>query len=168
MSLYEFIPENIDLIVFVVATLAVLISSYMVIKHKSLIYAAFFLSVLGMSNAMFFALLGYPFIALFHVAVYVGAAVTFIMFSITMFSEVGPVEIRAGYLALISSALLALALAVIFYTSWNTPLKIVPVSYVEMAGYFLRSYWFPILIATLALVTTLIEAITLARREVRR
>lgn len=168
MRLDELIPPNSDLIIFALASIALIVSSILVIKHKSIVYSAFFLSITGMSNAVLFALLGYPFISLFHLAVYVGAAVTFILFTVVMFREVGKVEASAVGLSLIASILIALALIRIFVEGWSSPLKVVSVSYVDMAIVMLRTYWFPVLIATIALVTTLIEAITLARREVEK
>ena len=166
MSLNSLVPEGADLAVFTLASIALVVASALVIKHRSLVYAAFFLSIAGMANAVLFALLGYTFIALFHIAVYVGAAVTFILFSITMFKDVGPVEPRARGLAALSTILICLALIGLFYSGWNIPLEVKPIPYMEMASYFLTSYWFTIIVATIALVTTLIEAITLARREV--
>jgi len=156
-----------DLILFIIASAVGVVSAALVISHRSLIYSAFFLSIVGMCNAILFTLLGYTIIALFHLAVYVGAAVTFIMFSITMFKEVPPVELPVRYLGLLASILLAVTVGYIFCRSpiaMKSP--IASISYRDLAIAFLDPYRFPIIIATIALITTLIEAITLARREV--
>lgn len=166
MRLDELIPPNVDLAVFGLASIMLIVSSILVIKHKSLVYAAFFLSITGVSNAILFAMLGYPFISLFHLAVYVGAAVIFILFTVVMLREVGEVEPSTMGLSLAASILLALALIGMFVQGWSRPLRVLTVSYMDMAITLLRTYWFPVIVATIALVTTLIEAITLARREV--
>lgn len=154
-------------IVFVVLAAVAVASAFLVVEHKSLVYSAFFLGVLGMANAVIFSLLGFTFIALFHLAVYIGAAVTFILFAITMFEEVPPVERRVRFIA-IFAALLAFVLIVgVFGTYFAGTVQPSYVDYKTLAGFLTEKYWFALLVAGLTLVTTLIEAITLARIERR-
>ena len=167
MSLPRLDALPLDLIVFGITGAAALTSAVMVVKHRSLVYAAVFLALLGVSNAAFFAMLGYSFISLFHIAVYVGASVTFILFSITMFRKVPSVEAPAKALAVASGVLAVLALAYVFYTYLESPTSTVTVTYRELSRLFVERYRFPLIVASIALVTTMIEGITLARREVR-
>jgi NADH-quinone oxidoreductase subunit J len=156
----------IDLLVFFVLGTLAIAFSVLVVEHRSLVYGAVALGFLGMVNAALFALVGFTFIALFHLAVYVGAGVVFILFSVTMFRGVPTVELRAKGLAVAVAALVALSLAVIFWSYSIVPVDPEQISYLHLSRVFTQNYWFPLLVTAIALVTTLIEGITLARREV--
>ncbi|MFQ6130346.1 MAG: NADH-quinone oxidoreductase subunit J [Candidatus Hadarchaeaceae archaeon] len=157
----------IDIIVFsILGTLAIAFS-VLVVEHDSLVYGAISLGFLGIVNAALFALIGFTFIALFHLAVYVGAGVIFILFSVTMFRRAPSVEVRAKRIALVIVPLIAISLAAIFWPYWNISVVAQSISYRELSKIFTKDYWFPFLVTAIALVTTLIEGITLARREAR-
>ncbi|RDD53930.1 MAG: NADH-quinone oxidoreductase subunit J [Candidatus Korarchaeota archaeon NZ13-K] len=155
---------NPDLLLFGISAVLILISSLLVIIHRSIVYAAFFLSIVGIANSLLFSLLGFPIIALFHLIVYVGAAVTFILFSLVMMREVPTVEPGLKLVAFSSLLLAALVLSRIFlYVSAQPSFYL---DYRGLTSILVERYWFALVVASLALVTTLIEAITLARREV--
>ncbi|MEM3869919.1 MAG: NADH-quinone oxidoreductase subunit J, partial [Candidatus Korarchaeum sp.] len=73
------LPMDLNPLIFLISAMLALISSLLVVFHRSIVYSAFFLSMVGIANALLFSLLGFPIIALFHLIVYVGAAVTFIL-----------------------------------------------------------------------------------------
>lgn len=150
---------------FSLLALASVIFAFLVVEQKSLVYSALCLGLLGIVNAGLFALLGYLIIALFHLIVYVGAAVTFILFSVTMFKEVPDVETRMKALTLLMIPLVAIALFYIFRPYSNVAFAPKYFAYGEISSLFVKKYWFPLIVTALTLVTTLIEAITLARRE---
>ncbi|MFQ5710840.1 MAG: NADH-quinone oxidoreductase subunit J [Candidatus Geothermarchaeales archaeon] len=165
MSPPSFTP-SLNLTIFTLLSILILIFSILVVEHKSLVYAAFFLGFVGLMNAAFFSILGFAFIALFHIAVYVGAAVIFILFAVTMFREVPSVEAPVKALALTIIPLVVIAFSLSFSIYRGRSLAAIDAPYKILAHLFVEKYWFPFLVAALALVTTLIEAITLARREV--
>lgn len=140
--------------------------SIFVVFHPSLVYGAISLGFLGMVNAGLFILLGFTFVGLFHLLVYVGAAVVFILFVVTMFRVVPTVEFRAKSLAVIIASLLAFSLALVFWSYSGVPVNPQSFSLQDLSNMFVENYWFPLLVTALALVTTLIEGITLARREI--
>ncbi|MCC6029094.1 MAG: NADH-quinone oxidoreductase subunit J [Candidatus Korarchaeum sp.] len=153
-----------NFMIFLLSSALALISSALIVFHRSIVYSAFFLSMLGIANSILFTLLGFPIIALFHLVVYVGAAVTFILFSLVMMREAPTVEPGIRALAVASIVLMILVLSSILMVPIGRPSF-----YLEFRGLtslLIERYWLALLIATLALVTTLIEAITLARREV--
>jgi len=150
MSAFDFLLDPSVLLFLLLAAVAIL-SSLLVIGHKSLIYAAFFLGVLGLANAALFALLGFTFIALFHVAVYVGAAVTYILFSVTLFETLPTVGRQLRIFIGVSVVLAFVLLAVAFGTYLVEPVQVAYLSYRELAS--------------LLTGQTLIESITLARLE---
>ncbi len=162
------IPFDAGLMVFIgLATVAV-VSSLLVVRHKSIVYSAFFLGILGMANAALFTLLGFAFIAVFYIAVYIGAAVTFILFSVTMYEEAPPVERPIRIVTVISVLLTAFLLIGTFGLYFTGSIQPSYVNYRDLASLLAEKYWFALIIAALTLVTTLIEAITLARIEEAR
>jgi NADH-quinone oxidoreductase subunit J len=167
MSGFEIALDPSFIVFIVLASIAVL-SAFLIVEYRSLVYAAFFLGVLGITNAVLFALLGFPFIALFQMAVYIGAAVTFILFSITLFEEVPKVERRTRLVTVVFVLSAFALLTGIFGTYFGGALHSSYVSYRELTTLLVEKYWFALLVAALTLVTTLIEAITLARIERRK
>ncbi len=151
-------------ITFLLSSILSVVAALFVVYHRSIVYSAFFLSMLGVGNAILFTLLGFPIIALFHLSVYVGAAVTFILFSVVMLKEAPSVEPPTKALAVISVVVLAIILIKAFSSFSAEPTFFL--SYRELTSLLVTKYWFALIVAAIALVTTLIEAITLARREV--
>lgn len=158
--------ELILLISFSILGIALVVFAASVVGQRSLVYSALSLGLLGMANAGLFALLGYAFIAVFHLAVYIGAAVIFILFSVTMFREIPDIEVSTKILTVITVPLIALILIYIYLPYLNVTFKSQYFIYKEISLLFVTRYWFPLVITGLALVTTLIEGITLARMEV--
>lgn len=148
-------------LIFTLAAALTIASAALVVSAKSLVYSAFFLALVGAGNAVFMAMLGFPVISLFQLSVYVGAAVTFILFSITMFRKPVRIEPTAGILALDAAVLATAGLLYAFQSVTGTP---VSVGFKEISSLLIGKYRFALIIASLALVTTLIEAITLAMR----
>lgn len=156
---------NAGTVMFFILAAAAVISAILVVEHKSLTYSAVFLAILGMTNATLFVLLGFTFIALFFISVYIGAAVTFILFSVTMFEEAPKVETPIRIVALISVILVAALLALGFGLNLGGGIPISSPSYMDLASLLTQKYGFALIIASLTLITTLIEAITIARKE---
>ncbi|MGY0288387.1 MAG: NADH-quinone oxidoreductase subunit J family protein [Candidatus Methanodesulfokora washburnensis] len=153
-----------NLLLFILSSFLAVIAAVMVVWHRSIVYSAFFLSILGIANAILFAILGFPIISLFHLAVYVGAAVTFILFSLVMMREAPSVEPETKITAVISVIMLIILFSELFIGARGETSFYL--NYRDLTSILLERYWFSLLVAALALVTTLIEAITLARREV--
>lgn len=164
MSLLD-VALNPGTIVFIVLAAVSIVSAIFVVEHKSLIYSALFLGILGMANAALFVLLGFSFIALFFVSVYIGAAVTFILFSVTMFQEAPKVERPVRIIAFVSVVLTATLLVIVFFFHFTNGVQPTYISYRDLASLLTEKYGFALIIAALTLITTLIEGITIARRE---
>ena len=155
-----------SVIVFLLASIGAIFSALLVIEHKSIVYASFFLAMLGASNATLFVLLGYPVVSIFHLVVYVGAAVTFILFSVVMMREAPLVEPKARGIAIIAAVEILLVFSVGFWPLLRSEPIGGVISLEDVSDLLLNKYSFALLVAALALATTMIEAITLARREV--
>jgi len=167
MSAFDLLLDP-NVLLFLLLAAVVILSSLLVVGHKSIVYAAFSLGVLGLANAALFALLGFTFIGLFHVAVYVGAAVTYILFSVTLFEAVPSVGRQLRIVVGASVVLTFALLAVVFGSYLAGPVQLTYISYKQLASLLTGKYWFAFVVSALTLVTTLIEAITLARLEAKK
>ena len=166
MTLFDFaFPFDFGILLFIGLAVLAVVSAILVVQHKSLVYSALFLGILGMANAALFTLLGFNFLALFFISVYIGAAVTFIIFSVSMFDEAPSVERPVRIVAIISVVVAAVIIGGVFAMSFTGGIQTSYVSYKELASLLTEKYGFALLIAALTLVTTLIEAITIARKE---
>ncbi len=71
----------------ILLAIGAIVFSTLTVFHKSLIYSSVFLALLGLANAAIFAMLGYYLVAFVQIVIYVGAAVLFIVISVSMFRE---------------------------------------------------------------------------------
>ena len=85
-------PDTLGTVAVVGLSISLLLSGYLVIRVKDLVYASLALALLGSLNAMLIALLGFAIVAAFLVIVYVGAAVMFIIVSVSMLGGGGHEE----------------------------------------------------------------------------
>ncbi|MDK2463716.1 MAG: NADH-quinone oxidoreductase subunit J, partial [Candidatus Korarchaeota archaeon] len=156
------LPIDLTSLAFLVTSALAVASAILVVSHKSLVYAAFFLDVLGTANAVFFALLGYPLVAVFQLTVYVGSAVTFILFSVVMLKEVPKTTVPIKEFAVFTVALTVVALLVAFQQFSGIFPQTQAIDMRELTRLVVDKYWFALLLSILSMATTLIEAITLA------
>jgi len=146
-----------------------IVAALFITRQKNVFYAAIALVFVGISVAAMIALLNtsYSFYSAFHVLLYVGSTVVFLAVSLVMFRGLNVREIKvpwAPLVALIVGALIFLDIVVSF--SRITPSTVVSSFSIQtLANDILQNYWFPAIIIIIALLTTMIEAITLARRD---
>ncbi len=160
------LPIDLTSLAFLATSALAVASAILVVSHRSLVYAAFFLDVLGTANAIFFALLGYPLVAVFQLTVYVGSAVTFILFSVVMLKEVPETTVPIKEFALFTAILIIATLLVTFQQFSGILPQTEVIDMGKLTELVVDRYWFALLLSILSMATTLIEAITLARREV--
>jgi len=147
---------------FATLSITAVLFALIAVKTKDSVYAAISLGFVGSSVAGIIALIGFGYLAVFHLIIYVGAAVTFMTFSVLMLKE-KPGTIRGIWpLALLNSILLGV---VIFLVVSRVPAghsEALPGT-LEIAEALLAKYWFPMLLITLSLATVIIEGIVVAR-----
>ena len=144
-------------------------SALFITKQKNVFYAAIGLVFLGISVAAMIALLNasYSFYSAFHILLYVGSTVVFLTISLVMFRGLNVKEIKvpwAPLVALVVGAFIFLDLIASF-SSITPSTTVTQFSLQTLANDILQNYWFPAIIIIIALLTTMIEAITLARRD---
>ncbi len=153
-------------VIFLFSAALLLISAVLVIELRSHVYAAFFLEMVGLTNAILFALQGLALIAIFQLLVYVGATVTFILFSVLMFREARPVKPRLKLLdLLIGAGIAGLLAAGAFSIHKVSPAAGEPSLDAVLPEVIVSEYGLALFLVFFTLLTTLIEALVLARRE---
>ena len=148
----------------VLLALASIVVAFLTVTLRDLVYSSSLLAVLGSLVAAFLALLGYYLVAAFIVIVYVGAAVMFIVLTVSMLGG-GGVEVRnnlRGALAA-SATLVALSVALLVL---GIPSNVFPVN-VDVrvvSDSLLSDYALVLAVLLVALAATVIEGIAVARR----
>ncbi len=160
-----FLNEVLEVGAFTAISLYILVSALIAIKAKDSIYAAAALGMVGLGIAGLIAMLGYGYVAAFHVVIYVGAAVTFVTFSVLMLRE-QPAEFKEiKVLAALNALLLAGVYLLAIRSTGIGELGSVYLNLGEVARVIIEQYWFPLLIVFVSLATIMIEGIIVARGE---
>jgi NADH:ubiquinone oxidoreductase subunit 6 (subunit J) len=164
------IPSDIS---FVVLTAVTIIGAIMALQAKELIYGAIALAISFIGIAGFFALLDAPYLAMLQIAIYVGAVVVLILFTIMLVRRERAEEMdkRAdaeGSMGLWLAGLLALAISGVVAlagTSLPTdaPAATLPVS--DLGPVLMLQYPVPLIILALLLSAGLLGALVLAKVE---
>jgi NADH-quinone oxidoreductase subunit J len=142
-----------------------IITAILIVRSDDLVYASASLAVLGILNAMLIALLGYSLVAAFLVIVYVGAAVMFIIITVSMIGGRSP-EKRDEFKGLFTGALVASAAILLVgslaaFMGYTRPVKL---TMADIAQTVLSSHADVIAVVLIALAATLVEAIAITRR----
>lgn len=147
-----------------VIALASIIVAILVVLVEDLVYASSLLAILGSLTAAMVAVAGYYLVAAFIVIVYVGAAVMFIVLSISMLGGRGP-EVRNNIVgvavALVTLAILSTALITLGVPSLELP---VSVNARVISDNLTTGYLSVLLVLIVALAATVLEGIAVARR----
>src|SRR5512143_1411014 len=158
-------------VVFFVFALITVVSAFIVVFSRSIIYAAFSLLFTFFGVAGLYVLLQADFLAVTQVLIYVGGILVLLLFGVMLTSNVVSVELKTGTIhavpALVLVAILAGTFAGLFYSTWKgtaTPSTtatstIKPIGELLMTGYLL-----PFEIASVILLIALIGAAMMARR----
>ena len=160
-------------VTFVVLTTITLLAAIMALQAKELIYGAISLAVSFMGIAGFFVFLDAPYLAMLQIAVYVGAVVVLILFTIMLVrrEEVGKDETPEGgegAAGLWIAGLLAVAIAgVAALAGPNLPTTLQPANLpISQLGPVLAgTYPVPLIILALLLSAALLGALVLAKVE---
>jgi NADH-quinone oxidoreductase subunit J len=171
MSLTSEVGHYLYLGVTVLLSAFAVASAITIVKQRVVLYSAVALAFLGFAVAGLAALLSpgaYGIYSVFHVLLYVGATVTFIALTIVLFRgiDVKPSPTAGTILGIAVAFLVAVVTVVAVYpVTQGTFSQPQALDLVELANQLLGTYWFPIVVLIVGLVTTVIEALALARRR---
>lgn len=164
------VPPDIS---FVVLTVVTIIGAIMALQAKELIYGAIALATSFIGIAGFFTLLDAPYLAMLQIAIYVGAVVVLILFTIMLVRREQGEEMdertdNEGSMGLWLAGLLALAISGVVAlagTSLPTeaPAANLPVS--DLGPALTLQYPVPLIVLALLLSASLLGALVLAKVE---
>ena len=166
--------------VFWIVSMIMLVSAFMVVTLKNVFHCAIFLILTLFSVAGLFVMLNAEFLAAAQVLIYVGAISILMIFAIMLSSNFAKDKIR-----MTSKNAIAVSLAVMFFglgvialviktisdisPLWNqdqAELTALPVDNILMIGkYLMTEYMLPFEVVSVLLLSAMIGAIVLARKE---
>ena len=160
-------------IVFFVFALVTVVSAFVVVFSRNIMYAAFSLLFTFFGVAGLYVLLHADFLAVTQVLIYVGGILVLLLFGVMLTNKVISVDIKTGTLqtapALIITAIVAGTLAGLFYSTWKTTPVTAPqvqVSTTMTIGEMLMtSYLLPFEVASVILLVALVGAAFMARKK---
>ncbi|MQL55184.1 NADH-quinone oxidoreductase subunit J family protein [Acidianus ambivalens] len=159
---------NLCLILFLFFSIISISSAIFIVSSKNLFYAAISLAFLGVSIAVLIALISfqYSLYSVFHLLLYVGATVVFLSISLVMFKGLEVRQINIAWAPIVAGVSAVLIfIAVVLSLSGVQVSQVGEINLQTLSSIILEKYWFPAVVLVVGLLTTLIEAITLARRD---
>ena len=152
----------------VAGLLAVAAGSVGVVAARRTIHVISWLVVAALGVAVVLALLGYSYIAVFHVVIYLGTAITLLAIIVMLFGDLGeprPFSPLRGLLAVFAAA--ALQAPLLLY-SLRVEHPRGTGAAIQEAARLLLDCWLCTLLIVVAIATVLIEAVAVARGEAGR
>lgn len=148
-------------------------SAILALESRELLYGGIALAISMLGIAGYFIILDAPFVAVFQIAVYVGAVAVLIIFTVMLVRAPNTVTVKESVRRKIAGIILGLSFLVmsvsIIGNSTLTQLQFkenIPVFDVQEIGKELLTYYSPVLIVlALTLAGSVIGALALARRE---
>jgi NADH-quinone oxidoreductase subunit J len=157
--------------VFYLFALVTVLSAFIVVFSKNMVYSAFALLFTFFGVAGLYVLLQADFLAVTQILIYVGGILTLILFGVMLTNKVISVEIKTGSIhavpALIIVAVVAGTFAGLFYSTWHavTPPPITLSTTTPTLGEMLMTgYLLPFEVASVVLLVALLGAALTARR----
>ncbi len=156
---------------FYIFSFVVIVSGILVVVAKNIFHCALFLILCLFSVAGIYVLLGADFIAAVQVLLYVGAIAVLMIFAIMLTAKVSGIGIKQQNeqvpVAIITTvAFVAIALFGLGKTIWNVKDTDIPANATMSIGkLLLTTYVVPFEIVSVVLLTALIGAIVIARRD---
>jgi len=149
----------------IASSAAAIAFSWLTVTHRSLIYSALFLSLLGLANAAIFFILGFILVAFMQIIIYVGAAVLFIIMSVSMMKEPPRMYMGARYVAFGAAAALALGLLLVFFAGSRLSLAPISAGIASMVNYLISNGFAALIALFIMLSIALLASIAIIRRD---
>lgn len=163
MELFDFI--------FYFFALVTVVSAFIVVLSKNIIYSAFSLLFTFFGVAGLYVLLSADFLAVTQLLIYVGGILVLLLFGVMLTTKVVDVQMKTGTLQTFPAVILTAGLAgvlcgVFFVTQWKTAAPSELKTTVPKIGEMLMTtYLLPFEIASVVLLVALIGAAMIARKE---
>jgi NADH-quinone oxidoreductase subunit J len=159
-------------VVFYVFALITIVSAFIVVFSKNIIYSAFSLLFTFFGVAGLYVLLHADFLAVTQILIYVGGILVLLLFGVMLTNKVISVDIKTGTVqtipALVIVAVIAGSLAGLAYSMWKgagTPGTTVESTTKSLGDLLMTAYMLPFEIASVILLVALVGAAMTARRQ---
>ena len=159
-------------LVFYFFGLITLVSAWIVVGSRNIVYSAFALLFTFFGVAGIYVLLAADFLAVTQILIYVGGILVLLLFGVMLTNKVVSVDMKTGTLQTIPAsiivALMAGTLCGIFYvTDWKTVSETpaAATSTYRIGEFLMTTYALPFEVASVVLLVALIGAAMIARRE---
>ncbi len=162
--------DTFDIVFYAFAAITV-VSAFVVVFSRNIMYAAFALLFTFFGVAGLYILLQADFLAVTQVLIYVGGILVLLMFGVMLTNNVVSVDIKTGSIhtipAMILAAIVFGSLAAVFYATWShvaEPPATATTTTRAIGELLLTSYVLPFEVASVVLLAALVGAAFLARR----
>jgi NADH-quinone oxidoreductase subunit J len=158
-------------IVFYVFALITVVSAFIVVFSRNIVYSAFSLLFTFFGVAGLYVLLNADFLAVTQLLIYVGGILILLLFGVMLTSKVIDVRMKTGALQTIPAVILVAALAgvlcgVFYVADWKrAPLPELKSTAPKLGEMLMTSYLLPFEVASIVLLVALVGAAMIARRE---
>jgi NADH-quinone oxidoreductase subunit J len=159
-------------IVFYVFALITILSAFVVVFSRNILYSAFSLMFTFFGVAGLYVLLQADFLAVTQILIYVGGILVLMLFGVMLTNKVVSVDLKTGTLQAIPALLIVFlvfgTLGPLFYTTWkgvSAPAPAMQSTVKPIGELLMTSYLLPFEIASVVLLVALIGAVMTARRK---
>ncbi len=162
--------DTFDIVFYAFAAITVL-SAFVVVFSRNIMYAAFSLLFTFCGVAGLYVLLQADFLAVTQILIYVGGILVLMLFGVMLTNKVVSVDIKTGTLhtipAMILAAIVLGSLAAVFYATWSkTPDPAISTTSTTKAigELLMTNFVLPFEVASVILLAALVGAAFMARR----
>jgi NADH-quinone oxidoreductase subunit J len=162
--------DTFDIVFYAFAVITV-VSAFVVVFSRNIMYAAFSLLFTFFGVAGLYVLLSADFLAVTQILIYVGGILVLMLFGVMLTNNVVSVDIKTGTLntvpALIAAAVIVGSLGAIFYATWSTvamPATAPSATTRAIGELLMTGYVLPFEVASVVLLAALVGAAFMARR----
>jgi NADH-quinone oxidoreductase subunit J len=158
-------------IVFYVFALITVVSAFVVVFSRNIIYSAFSLLFTFFGVAGLYVLLSADFLAVTQVLIYVGGILVLLLFGVMLTSKVVDVQMKTGTLQTIPAVIVVAGLAgvlcgIFYITDWKTAAATdLKTTAPKLGELLMTTYLLPFEVASIVLLVALIGAAMIARKE---
>ncbi len=158
-------PSELLLIYMALASAFTIAAAILSLVAKEDVYSALSLGLVGLGVAAIIALLGYGLLSVFHILVYVGATVTFVVFSVLLIGRGVGWEKKLLPAATATAALLALAYFASIYVLSTAQVRAVTLNLEEMGVELFARHVLSFVFLAFALASVMIEGLLIASKK---
>ncbi len=158
-------PSSLYTFYLIIAAAFTIAAALLALVSKEDVYAALSLGLVGIGVAALVALLGYGILSVFHILVYVGATVTFVVFSVLLIGRGVGWEKRLFTTGVMTAVLIAVSYFISMYALSSSQMRVISLSLSEVGGELFSKHTLSLVFLAFALASVMIEGMLIASRK---